>query len=132
MKTLSPKLKAYKTAKADYAFASETVSALKSVGSELGILAVGASLSISYESSDKQFIYGIGIINQQLTACHELGMSDEEYRQVKATIIQMSEIRTQLQGWKVYARELCDYCSDVYNLLSDDELFTLLEKPTKL
>jgi hypothetical protein len=125
------KLDAYKQAKLDYNFAKETVNKLHEVLRFYGTVAVGNSITINSSSSDKQFVYSVGILNNQINACKELGLDPQEYEESKATVIQLRATSKDLVAWSDYANDLYTYMSKVHNLLDKDELFKLIEIPVR-
>ena len=130
MKT-SKKLDAYKAAVADYDFAMETVRRMEQRMRDIDNISIGSSITVNSRSSDKQFIYAVGILHNQMNACHELSMPDLEYREMKDRVLELSDLKREYEPWCDYASALKKYMREVRGLLSNDELFELLEKPVK-
>lgn len=125
------KLHAFQQSKADFNTAIEILTGISAQVKELGTLQISSSLSLSEHSSDKQFIFGIGLLNSQLNACNELGLPDIEYRELKNKVQLLYTLKNEFTPWHKYAEELDLYSRKVYNLLSDSERFELLDKPTR-
>jgi hypothetical protein len=125
------KLDAYKQAKADLEFAKETVNKLHEVLRFYGTVTVGNSISINSSSSDKKFVYSVGILNNQINACKELGLDPQEYEESKATVIQLRATSKDLVAWTDYSNDLYTYVNKIHNLLDKDDLFKLIEIPVK-
>lgn len=125
------RLQAYKQACADFEFAKETVNQLDTIISDIGSIAVSSSITINRASSDKQLIYAVGILNAQLQACKELGVDSKEVESTKLKLIEINKLYKDRAEWANYYTELCNYKNSIYKLLSNDELFELLEAPAK-
>ena len=125
------KLDAYKQAKADLEFANEMCSKLKGELNAIPAVSFGNSISISASSSDKQYVYAIGILNNQINACKELGVDSKDYEESKATILKLRLVDADYTAWNDYQYELSKYKSNLHNLLDKDDLFELLEVPVK-
>jgi len=123
------KLEVFKQAEKDHAFASDMVKALSSKLSFYKCVSVNSSVTIDSSSSKKQFVYAIGILNNQIKACEELGIDAKEYQDSKETILQIHALTVELLEWNAYAYHLVLYKNDVKALLDKDELFSLLEAP---
>lgn len=125
------KLDAYKQAKLDSEFAEETCKKLQESLNEIPEISVGNTLSISKNSSDKQYVYAIGVLNNQIVACNELGIDPKEYEESKSNILKFRKLNAELKDWNSYARELDIYKVKIHMLLDNNELFELLEAPVK-
>lgn len=125
------KLKAFQQAVADYTSAKEIVNTISAQILEIGNLNISTSLNINERSTDKQFIFAIGLLTNQIIACNELALPDAEYRELKAKVQVMHHLRNELKVWQEYTDELAYYKRRVYDLLSDSERFELLDKPTR-
>lgn len=125
------KLDAYKQAKADLEFATEMRNKLREELNAISVIKVGNSISIGTDSSDKQYVYAIGILNNQINACKELGVDSKEYEESKATILKLRLVSADAKAWGEYASDLYVYMQKVHNLLDKDDLFELLEVPVK-
>ena len=125
------KLKAFQNAVADYKSAKEIVNTISAQILEIGNLNISTSLNINERSTDKQFIFAIGLLTNQMIACSVLALPDAEYRELKAKVEVMFHLRNELKPWQDYTDELAYYKRRVYDLLSDSEKFELLDKPTR-
>ena len=125
------KLDAYKQAKADYEFAQETVNKLSEVLDFYKTVTVNSNITINSSSSDKQFVYAISILNNQISACKELEIDSTEYEESRLTVLQIRTTSKELKAWQEYAGDLAFYVRCVRDLLDKDELFELLEVPVK-
>lgn len=125
------RLEIYKQACADYKFAKETVEELNSIIETVGSIEVSSSITIKHNSSDKQFVYAIGILNSQLQACQELGVDSKDIDTTKIKIIELRRACKDRDEWTRYYTELNNYKNSIHKLLSNDELFELLEAPVK-
>lgn len=125
------KLDAYKQAKADLEFATETRAGIARALETLGSISVNSSITINSNSSDKQYVYAISILNNQIIASKELGMDTKEFEDSKTAVILIRNASKEYKAWENYSYELHDYVNKIHKLLSDDELFQLLEAPVK-
>lgn len=130
MKTMT-KLKAYKQVVTDIDFAKEQVELFTNRINEIGSIPVSTNITINSGSSDKQFVYAMGIINSQIKGCKELGIEDTSYTETKELVINLRVVTKELQDWNEYLVELGRYKANVYTLLSSDEKFELLDYPKK-
>lgn len=125
------KLDAYKQAKADYEFAKEMCAKLmESIGS-IPEIVINNNISINRHSSDKQYVFAIGVLNSQINACKELGMDSKDYEESKATVLKLKLVNADYTAWQDYLHELGKYKHELHNLLDKDDLFELLEVPVK-
>jgi hypothetical protein len=125
------KLKAYKQACIDVETAEVICEELHVKLKELGTVNVNNSISIEHHSSDKQFIYALGVLNSQIEASKELGMDSEELEKKKSSLFEMRALSTDIKVWAKYFMELRRYKDGVEKLLSGTERFMLLVSPTK-
>jgi hypothetical protein len=125
------KLDAYKQAKLDLAFAEETCKTLKVSLNEIPEISVGNTISINKNSSDKQYVYAVGVLNNQVVACTELGIDPKEYEESKNNVLKFRKLNAELKEWDNYTCELDNYQAKIYRLLDNNELFELLEAPVK-
>jgi hypothetical protein len=125
------KLKAFQQANEDYKTAKEIVNFISGEILKIGNLNISTSLNINERSTDKQFIFAIGLLTNQMIACNELGLPDTEYRELKDKVQLLFRMKNDLKPWQEYTDELSYYKRRVYDLLSDGERFELLDKPTR-
>ena len=129
-KTLT-KVEAFNKSKEDHAFAVNHVMSLASALKALGMIKISDNLSIGVISSDKQYIYAISILNNQILAAKELGIKYDDIVQKKEDALTVRSLTEELKEWEQYATDLFRYMKNVENLLSDDERFSMLEYPKK-
>lgn len=125
------KLESYTVALADLEFAKDYVSTLRNELDAIDTIQVNSSISINAGSSDKQYVYAISILNNQILACEELGIDPKEYQDNKASVLTIKNTVALCRDWQKYVAELYDYTQVVHKLLSNDELFSLLKTPVK-
>jgi len=125
------KLDAYKQAKADFEFAQEMCSQLMESINSIPEIYVNNSISIDKGSSDKQYVFAIGVLNSQINASKELGMDSKDYEESKANVLKLKLVCADYVAWDRYRTELYRYQADIYKLLDKDDLFQLLEAPVK-
>lgn len=125
------KLDAYKQAKLDLAFAEETCAKLQESLNEIPEINVGTTISINKSSSDKQYVYAVGVLNNQVVACTELGIDPKEHLESKNNVLKFRKLSAELKEWEKYTCELDNYQAKIYRLLDNNELFELLEAPVK-
>lgn len=125
------KLKAFNQAVLDIDFADSVITGLSEEIQEIGTIEIGSTVTLKSGSSSKQFIYGVGILNNQITACEELGIDPAEYKQMKSNAIALKGLVEELDNWRRFLYSLQDYKSELFALLDDKERFQLMEYPTK-
>ena len=127
----SKKLTAYKQAKQDSLEASEIVTSIREKIKETSSIEVGSTITINADSSDKQFIYAVGILMSQTAGAQALGFTESDYAEKLAQVTALWNLKKELKPWTDYVYALRRYEQEVYALLNDDELFQLLEYPVK-
>jgi len=130
MKT-SKKLTAYKQAKQDRLEASQIVTDIRKKMTDIGSIEVGSTITINSDSSDKQFVYAVGVLMNQAAGAQVLGFTESDYAEKLVKVIELWNLKKELKPWDNYAYTLRGYEQEVYSLLNDDELFQLLEYPVK-
>lgn len=125
------KLKAFNQAVLDIDFADSVITDLSVKIQEINPIEVGSTITLKSGSSAKQFIYGVSILNNQISACEELGIDPTEYKQMKSNAIELKGLVEELDNWRRFLYSLRDYKSEVFALLDDKERFQLLQYPTK-
>lgn len=130
MKSLD-KLTAYKQAKQDRLEASEIVAKIRENIKEIGSVEVGSTITITADSSDKQFVYAVGVLMSQTAGAKALGFTENEYSEKLINVSALWNLKKDLKPWDDYVCALRRYEQEVYSLLNDDELFQLLEYPVK-
>ena len=127
----SKKLTAYKQAKQDRLEATEIVTDIREKIKELGNVEVGSTITVTSSSSDKQFIYAVGVLMSQTAGAEALGFTESDYAEKLAQVTALWNLKKDLKPWEDYGYALRRYEQEVYALLTDDELFQLLERPVK-
>jgi hypothetical protein len=127
----SKKLTAYKQAKQDRLEASQIVTDIREKIKEIGSIEVGSTITINAESSDKQFVYAVGVLMNQTAGAELLGFTESDYAEKLAKVTALWNLNKELNPWRDYTYALKVYEMQVHELLSDDELFQLLERPVK-
>lgn len=127
----SEKLVAYKKAQADYSEAIAVVDEISEEMDLIGTVEVSSNLSIHKHSSEKQFLYALGILGNQIAGCPLLNLPDDSYIQSRDNIIALWKLVQEWRGWAVYAEELREYKRALEKLLDNEDRFQLLEYPVK-
>jgi hypothetical protein len=128
------KLEAYKQVCADVQTAREICNELDDRINKIGTVRPSFNVLVERNSSDKQFVYGLGILMSQETAGIELGFSESElqsFKDKKANLIELRKLVQELRAWDTYWTELRDYKYQLEELLTNEEKFSLLEYPAK-
>lgn len=124
------KLEAYKQVCVDVTTAMEIKSELELKLSLIKDIQVANSLTVSVSSTNTQFIYAVGILNSQLSACNELELDSAPIVEKKLAILEMKSLLNDFNMWTKYTMDLKNYKHEVGLLLSDDDKFKLLDYPT--
>ena len=127
----SKKLVAYKKAQADYKDASAVVDEIREKISKIGSIDISSNLSIDKHSSEKQFLYALGIVSNQAWVCPLLGIPETDYKEKVDQVTALWNLMQELKAWVDYARELRNYEHALEDLLDNDDKFQLLEYPVK-
>ena len=128
------KLEAYKQVCADVQTAKEICNELDNSINKIGTVRPSFNVLVERNSSDKQFIYGLGLLMSQESAGIELGFSESElqsFKDKKANLIELRKLVQELRAWDTYWTELRDYKYQLERILTDKEKFSLLEYPAK-
>jgi hypothetical protein len=92
---------------------------------------VSSSVAITGISSDNQYVYALGILNSQITACKELGIDSTDREEMKLKIFIFRNLVNELRQWSEFKDDLLRYANSVSKLLTDKERFSLLKYPVK-
>jgi hypothetical protein len=92
---------------------------------------VSSSVAITGISSDNQYVYALGILNSQITACKELGIDSTDREEMKLKIYIFRNLINELKQWSEFKDDLLRYANSVSKLLTDKERFSLLKYPVK-
>jgi predicted nucleic acid-binding protein len=125
------KLTVYKSTLEDVLVAEEVIAELNETVTSINCISVSSSLTINSTSSDKQYMFAIGIINSQIFASLELGIDTDELNTMKNNVLKLRTVSKELSDWRNYLDELRSYSKQVHALLNEDELFQLLRYPQK-
>lgn len=125
------RLETYVATLADLDFAKDYVKSLRLELEDLDTVQVNGTISISANSSDKQYVYAISILNNQMLACKELGINTKEYEDMKVSVLSIKNTTALHRDWQKYSVELYEYSQAIHKLLDNDELFSLLKTPVK-
>ena len=126
---MTKRVKAFKKASADYQIAKETIDQLRKEIREIGAIDLNSKLSVNVDSSDSQFMFGLGVINSRIEAAAELGLPEEDLVKDKENLLTLHKLCKELREWKSYAHELFEYKEAVEQSLTKLDKFLLLEKP---
>ena len=125
------KLEAFNKSTEDAAFAMNHVQTLINTIKILGSVSITDNLTIDKYSSNKQYIFAISVLNNQILAAKELGIKYDDLVQKKEDALTIRALVAELGEWQTYAAELINYNRSVEELLSNDEKFSMLEYPKK-
>ena len=92
---------------------------------------VSSSVAITGIRSDNQYVYALGILNSQITACKELGIDSTDREEMKLKIFIFRNLVNELRQWSEFKDDLLRYANSVSKLLTDKERFSLLKYPVK-
>lgn len=127
----SKRLTAYISATNEIAEVREITSGMKNHIKEIGTLDISSSLTITSTSTQKQFVFAIGLLNSQINASKELGASTDAYVLLKEKVITLHRLVDEITPWENFCFELIRYKQDLHSLLDNDDKFQLLEYPVK-
>jgi hypothetical protein len=125
------KLIAYKKAVKELETMGENRDAIRKEIDEIKSIEISSSLTVNYSSSDKQFVFAMGLLNSQIASCAELGLESTEYTEKKEKVLKICKLAKELREIDAHISNLLHYKSDVYQLLSKTELFALKVYPVK-
>jgi len=125
------KLTAYKQSLKDLTVIREAISELNNKINNIGSIVISSTVTLTSSSSDIQFIYAIGILNSQILACKELSMDTASREKSKGDCKELMVLAKELTDWKKFKNELTYFNNEVYDLLNDEEKFSLLNYPKK-
>jgi len=127
----SEKLVAYKKAQADYKDAITVIEGIREEMSKVSVINISSNLSIDRHSSEKQFLYALGILSNQIAGCPLLNLPDAEFIESRDKITALWKLKQELKAWADYAGELQNYEYLLEELLDSNDRFQLLEYPVK-
>jgi hypothetical protein len=127
----SKKLTAYKKVLAEMAEVKSILDGISDGLGEFSDIEISSNVTIQANSSDKQYVYAIGILNSQIQASKELGLDYTKLVENKVKLLLVRGLWKDREEWNQFYFELVQYSMDLKKLLSDDEKFELLEYPKK-
>ena len=125
------KLTAYRKAEAELVLLREQRTAVNEEINKIKVIEISSSLSINITSSDKQYIFAIGLLNSQIASATELGLDTTEYVEKKETVVKFRKLTQEKTEIDNYHSELYNYKCITYDLLSNTELFALKVYPVR-
>ena len=128
---LSKKLVALKQSEADFNYASDVIDTMRKEISDIGTIDISTNLSLDKRSSERQFLYALGILSNQIAGCPLLNLPDAEYIEKRDNVTALWKLKHEEKAWVDYAGELRMYYSKLQDLLDNDDKFQLLEYPVK-
>ena len=90
---------------------------------------VGSTITITRTSSEKQFLYALGILNNTIASCKQLNVSDKEYVESRDRIVNLWNLSKEYNEWCIYSAELGNYVDSIKRLLTNEDKFHLLNYP---
>jgi hypothetical protein len=96
--------------------------------SDIGSIDVSANTILHANSTDKSFIYGLGIVRSQIDSCALLGIPSEEYYQKFNNIILLHRAKTELNEMLLQKCKLQIKETDLWDIMSSDDKFPFIMK----
>lgn len=125
------KLGAYKQVTADIEFAESELVKLVEEAKAIGRVEITTSLDIYMNSSEKQFLFAIGVLKSNIDACEELGIDPTDLEKKFDSVKELFQLSKEISQWDEYTGELVSYKRKLESLLTDDDKFALMEYPSK-
>jgi len=125
------KLDAYKQSITDYEFAISQHKLLKEEITTIGNIIINNTFSIDAHSSERQFLFAIGVIKSNIDACNDLGIDPTDFQERLEKIKRLFQLVKEASQWCLFKEELSQYKYNLEKLLTIDEKFALLDYPTK-
>ena len=125
------KLDAYKQSITDYEFAISQHKLLKEEITTIGNIIINNTFSIDAYSSERQFLFAIGVTKSNIDACNDLGVDPTDFQERLETIKRLFQLGKEASQWWLFKEELSQYKYNLEKLLSNDDKFALMEYPTK-
>jgi hypothetical protein len=94
--------------------------------SDIGSIDVSANTILHANSTDKSFIYGLGIVRSQIDSCALLGIPSEEYNQKFNNIILLHRAKTELNEMLLQKCKLQIKETDLWDIMSSDDKFPFI------
>ena len=127
----SKKLVAFKQSETDFNYASDVIDGIRKEISNIGSIDISTNLTLDKRSSERQFLYALGILGNQIAGCPLLNLPDAEYIEKRDSITTLWKLKYEEKAWVDYAAELRVYYSRLEDLLDNDEKFQMMEYPVK-
>ena len=128
---LSKKLVALKQSEADFNYASDLIDGIRKEITSIGTIDISTNLSLDKRSSERQFLYALGILSNQIAGCKLLNLPDAEYIEKRDNVTTLWKLKSEEKAWVEYSAELRVYYSRLQDLLDNEDKFQLLEYPVK-
>jgi hypothetical protein len=125
------KLDAYKQSITDYEFAISQHKLLKEEITTIGNIIINNTFSIDAYSSERQFLFAIGVTKSNIDACNDLGVDPTDFQERLETIKRLFQLGKEASQWWLFKEELSQYKYNLEKLLTNDDKFALMEYPTK-
>lgn len=125
------KLDAYKQSITDYEFAISQHKLLKEEITTIGNIIINNTFSIDAYSSERQFLFAIGVTKSNIDACNDLGVDPTDFQERLETIKRLFQLGKEVSQWWLFQEELSQYKYNLEKLLTNDDKFALMEYPTK-
>ena len=90
---------------------------------DISSIEVSANTILHANSTDKSFIYGLGIVRSQIDSCALLGIPTEEYYQKFNNIILLHRAKTELNEMLLQKCKLQMKETELWDLMSSDDKF---------
>ncbi|NBX72997.1 MAG: hypothetical protein EBQ89_01725 [Alphaproteobacteria bacterium] len=90
---------------------------------DIGRIDVSPNNILHANSTDKSFIYGLGIVRSQIDSCTLLGIPSEEYNQKFNNIILLHRTKTELNEMLLQKCKLQIKETELWDLMSSDDKF---------
>jgi len=126
---MTKRVKAFKQAMNDCETANSTIDAINKKLGEYNDIVISPSLTIRPDSTDKQYLFGLGVLNSKMTASQELGLPCEDVVKDKEQILAMHKLNKELIEWKTYKAELNEYKKAIEATLTKLDKFCMLKTP---
>jgi hypothetical protein len=93
---------------------------------DISSIEVSANTILHANSTDKSFIYGLGIVRSQIDSCALLGIPSEEYNQKFNNIILLHRAKTELNEMLLQKCKLQIKETDLWDIMSSEDKFPFI------
>lgn len=125
------KLDAYKQSITDYEFTISQHKLCKEEITTIGTIIINNNYTVDGCSSERQFLFAIGVTKSNIDACIDLGVNPNDFQEKLETIKKLFQLQKEKSQWWLFKDELSTYKYNLEKLLTDEDKFALLEYPTK-